>query len=76
MVVRIAVGWRALDVVIFLLANVQLASDDWLNSGLVRSIYEMNGPKNIAMIGHRHGGHAELFHAVNKLLHVAGAIEH
>ena len=76
MVVRVTVGRRALDVVVFFLANVELAPDDWLNSGFVRGIHEMDGAKNIAVIGHRDGGHAQFLHAMDELFHVTGAIEH
>ena len=76
MVISVALGWSALDVVVVLLADVELAADDRLHPGLVGGIDEMDRAKDVAMIGHGHRGHPELFHALDKLLHVAGAVEH
>src|SRR3982751_594679 len=61
--------------VILLLANVQLASHDRLDAMLVCRIHEMHGAKNVAVIGHGHGGHAELLHALAQLFDVTSAIE-
>ena len=75
-VVSVAFGRCALNVVVFFLADVKFATDDWLNSGLVRGVHKMHRAKNIAVIGHGHGGHAELFHAVDELLHIASTVKH
>ena len=60
---------------IVFLADVQLAADDGLHTVLVRRIDEVHRAKNIAMVGHGHGGHAQLFHALAKLFHVTGAVK-
>jgi len=36
----------------------------------------MHGPKDVAVIGHGHRGHAELFGALAEFVHVAGSVEH
>ena len=61
---------------IVLLADIQLASHDRLDPGLVRRINEMHRAKNVAVIRHGHGRHTEFFHAIDKLLNVASAVEH
>ena len=76
MVIGIAVGRSAFDVVVVLLADVKLAADDRLHSGLVRGIHEMDCAEDVAVVGHGDRGHAQLFHALDKLFHVAGAVEH
>ncbi len=76
MVVGIAVGRGALDVVVVLLADVKLAADDRLHAGLVGRIHEMDRAEDIAVVGHGDRGHAQLFHALDELFHVAGAVEH
>ena len=75
MVIRIALGRRALDVVIVFLADVKLAAHDRLDARMVRSIDEVYRAENITVVGHRHGRHAQLFHAVAKLFDVASAIK-
>jgi hypothetical protein len=41
----------------------------------VRRIYEVHRAKDVAVVGHGHGGHAELMNAINKFLDIAGAVE-
>jgi hypothetical protein len=65
----------ALDVVVVFLADVELASDDGLDPDFVGGIDEMHRAKDIAMVGHGHGRHAEFFDAMDQLLDVASAIE-
>ncbi len=76
MVVSIAVGRSAFDVVIVLLADVELAADDRLDPGLLGRIHEMHGAKDIAVIGHGNRGHAQFFGALAEFVHIAGAVEH
>ena len=76
MVVCIAVGRSPRNDVVVFLADVELASDDRLDSGFVRGVYEMHGAENIAVIGHGDRGHAEFFDAIDKFLDVASAVEH
>ena len=47
-----------------------------LTPRLVRRVDEMHRAEDVAMVGHGYGGHAQLFHALDKLFHVTGAIEH
>ena len=72
-VVGIALRRRAM--VVFL-ADVELATDDRLHAGVFGRIDEVDCAKNVAMVGHGHGGHAHLFHALAKFLDVTGAVEH
>ncbi len=58
MVVGVAVGRRALDVVIILLADIKFAAHDRLHASVIRRIHKMHGAKNISVVGHGHGGHA------------------
>ena len=76
MIVGVAFGGCAFDVVIVLLADVKLAADDRLDSCRFGRIHKVHRAENVAMIGHGHGGHAQFFHALDKLFHVAGAIQH
>ena len=75
MVVGIAVGRRALDVVVILLADVKLAPDNRLDARFVRGIHKMHCAKNIAVIGHGDRRHAQLLDAFNQFFDVAGAVE-
>ena len=76
MVVGVAVGWSAFDVVIVLLADIELAADDGLDPDFMGGIDKMHGAKDIAVIGHSNRGHAQLFGALAEFVHVAGAVEH
>ena len=76
MVVGIALGRRALDAVIFFLADLEFAADDGLDSLFVRSVDEMHSAKDVAVVGHCHGGHAELFYTPDQLFDIAGAVQH
>ncbi len=75
MVVSVAIGGSALDVVIVFLADVEFAADDGFDVILVRRIYEMHRAENISVIGHGDGGHAEFFDALAKFFDVASAVE-
>ena len=72
-IVGIALRRRAM--VVFL-ADVELATDDRLHAGVLGRIDEVDCAKNVAMVGHGHGRHAHLFHALAKFLDVTGAVEH
>src|SRR5215471_16628182 len=76
MVVGVAVGRGALDVVVFLLADVELTADNRLHASLVRRIHEMHRAEDVAVVGHGNGGHSELVDVLDQLLDVASAIEH
>ena len=43
---------------------------------MLGGVDEMHRAKNVAVVGHGHGGHAEFFHALAELLDVASAVEH
>ena len=74
MIVGIAFGGGA--VVVFF-ADVEFAADDRLHARmLMSSIYEVDRAKNVAVIGHRHGRHAQLLHMLAELFHVTGAVKH
>ena len=75
MVVGVALGRSALDVVIVFFADVKLAAHDGLDAVLVRGVDEVHRAKNISVVGHGDGGHAEFFHALAELFDVAGAVE-
>ncbi len=76
MVVSIAIGRRALDTVIVFLADVEFAADDRLDSDVPGGVYKMHRAKNIAVVGHGHGGHAQFFHPLTEFFHVASAVKH
>ncbi len=61
---------------VFLLADVQLATDDRLDAGFFRRIDEMDCAEDVAVVGHGHGGHAQSLGAFAKLAGVASAVEH
>ncbi len=71
-VVAIAFGRGA--VVVFL-ADVEFAADDGLHARMFRSVDKVDCAKNIAVVGHGHGGHAQLFHALAKFFDITGAVE-
>ena len=72
-VVGVAFGRCA---VIVLLADVEFAADDGLHPGVLGGVDEVNCAKDVAVVGHGHGGHTHLFHALTELLDVTGAVEH
>jgi hypothetical protein len=41
----------------------------------VRGIYKVHRAKNVAVVGHGHGGHAEFMDALNEFLDVASAVK-
>ncbi len=71
-VVAVAFGRGA--VVVFL-ADVEFATNDGLDSGMLRSVDEVDCAKDVAVVGHGHGGHAQLFYAVAEFFDVTGAVE-
>ncbi len=76
MVIGVTVGRRALDVVVVFLADVKFAADNRLHPGLVGCVYKVDRAENIAVVGHGDRRHAQFFHALDKLFHVAGAVKH
>ena len=76
MVIGVPLGRSAADVVIVLLADVKFAAHDRLHARLVGRIHKMHGAKNIAVVGHGDGRHAQLFYTLNQLFDVARAVEH
>ncbi len=75
MVVGIALWRRPLDVVIIFLAHVELASDNRLYALVVCRIHKVHRSKDVSVVGHGDGRHAQLFYALAKLFNVAGAVE-
>ena len=57
-IVSITIGRRALNAMIILFADVQLAANDGLDSRGLRGVHEVYGAKNIAVVGHGHSRHA------------------
>ncbi len=72
MVVGVAFGRRAM--VVFL-ADIEFAADDRLHARMLGCVDKMDCAKNIAMVGHGHGGHAQLLHALAKLFDITGAVQ-
>lgn len=62
--------------VIFLFADVKLATEDGLDADFFGGVEEVHGAEDVAMIGHGHGGHAEFLGALAEFRNVAGAVEH
>ena len=58
MIVSVAFGRCARDPMIVFFADVKLAADDRLDSRSLGRIHKMHRAKNIAVVGHGHGGHA------------------
>ena len=75
MVVGVAVRRGPRDDVIVFLADVKLAAHDRLDAGLMRRIHKMYRAKDIAVVGHGHGRHAQLVNALDQFLDVASAVE-
>ena len=75
MVIGIALGWSALDVVVVLLADIKLATHDRLDPSLVRGIHKVHRTKNISVVGHGDRRHPQPLDAFHKLLNVASAIQ-
>jgi hypothetical protein len=61
---------------VLLLADVQLATDDRLDAGVLRRIEKMDGAEDVAVVGHGHGGHLQNLGAFAKLCGIASAVEH
>ena len=76
MIVGIAIRRRARNPVIVLLADIKLAAHNRLQTVLFGRIHKMYGTKNIPVIRHRHGRHAQLLGALAQLVHVASAVQH
>ena len=76
MVVSVALRRRPPDIVIIFLADVQLAAHNRLHACLLCRVHKMHRAKNVPVIGHRHGRHAELFYALHQFFNVASAVEH
>jgi len=62
--------------VVVFLADVEFAADDGLHARMLGRVDEVDRAKNIAVIGHGHGGHAKLFYALTKFFDVTSAVEH
>ncbi len=74
-VVRVAIGRRALNVMVGLFADVKFASDDGLHTCMLGGIDEVDGAENISVVGHGHSRHPHLFYALAELFDITGAIE-
>jgi hypothetical protein len=61
--------------VIIFLADVKLASDDRFNANLVRGIHKVHRAKDVSMVGHGHGRHAQFVNAMDEFVDVASAVE-
>ena len=73
MVVAVAFGRSAM---IFLLADVKLATENGLDARFFGGVDEGDRAEDVAVVGHGDRGHAELFHASDQALDLAGAVEH
>ncbi len=72
-VVGVAFGRGA--VVVFF-ADVEFAADDGLHARMFGGVDEVDRAKDVAVVGHGHGGHAQLFHTLAKFFDVTSAVEH
>ena len=72
-VVGVAFGGGA---VVVLFADVEFAADDGLHARVLGGVDEMHGAKNVAVVGHGHGGHPHFLHALAELFDVTRAVEH
>jgi len=60
--------------VVVLFADVKFASNNRLHAVFVRRIHEVDGAKNVAVVGHGHGRHAQLAHMLTEFFDVTSAI--
>ncbi len=72
-VVAVALGRGAM---VFFLADVELAADDRLDPNFLGGVDELDRSEDVAMVGHGHGGHAQLLDALDELLGFACSVEH
>src|SRR5205823_1063829 len=72
--VVIFVAFRCGTVVI-LLTDVKLAADDGTNARGLRSVVEVPGAKDVPVVRHSDGSHAQLFYSSDKIHRLAGAVE-
>ena len=72
MVVGVAFGRGA--VVVFL-ADVEFAADDRLHASMLGRVDKVDRAKDVAVVGHGHGRHAQFLHALAELFDVTGAVE-
>jgi hypothetical protein len=72
MVVGIAFGRRAM---VILLADIEFAADDGLYTSVLSRVYEVDCAKNIAVVGHGHSRHAQLFYPLTKFFDITGAVK-
>src|SRR6516165_12541979 len=64
------------DAVIFFLADVELAAQNGFDASIMGGTDKRNGAEDVAVIGHRHGGHVKGFDPLDELLDLTSAIEH
>ncbi len=64
-----------LGAMVIFLADVKLAPKDGLDSLLLRSVEEVHGAKDIAMVGHGDSGLAQRMNMLDQFVYVAGAVE-
>ena len=76
MVISVSLRRGALDVVVFLFADVKFTADNRLDAGLFRRIYKMHRSKDIPVVGHRHGRHSQALYPLDELLYITGSIQH
>src|SRR4030095_5906354 len=55
--------------------HVELAAEDRLDARLLRGEVEIDRPKEVAVVGERDGGEAELLRLVDQLVELGGAAE-
>ncbi len=60
---------------VFVLADVEFAAEDGLDSLLLHGVEEVDGTEDVAVVGHRGGGLADFVEVFGKLVDVAGAVE-
>ena len=72
--VVVGIAFRRRAVVVFF-ADVKFAADDGFHVVLLCRINEVHRAKNIAMVGHGHGGHAHFFDTLAELFDITGAVE-
>ncbi len=61
--------------VVLLLADVELAAENGLDALLLRGLKEMHGSIDVAVVGDGDRGLADVLHALDELVHIAGAVE-
>ena len=72
---QVVVAIRVAAHLVALLRNVYFAADHRMDARRLRRVVELHRSKQIAVVGHGHGGHLLFDHDLHQLIDIAGAVE-